>query len=121
MDGLKAERARLMARVAKIDAALSAHAKFLAAMGSLGPAKEKDVSAGPIAAMSAFDAALRKVLSEAPRPLRRREIFQNLLEEGIVVGGADPLNTLSARLSRAPEVLNIDGKGYWLESRGLPE
>lgn len=64
-----------------------------------------------------FESKALDLLSEVGEPLNRSQFLEQIEERGVVIGGAEPKNTLSARLSRMREVTNLKGFGYWLRSR----
>ena len=64
-----------------------------------------------------FEAVVRQILSEANAPMDRTEVLQAVRARGVTVGGAEPANTVSARLSRMDDVRSQRGVGYWLAIR----
>ena len=68
--------------------------------------------------VEAFERAVRKILSEAVKPVDRSELLNDLRIEGIEVGGAEPLNTLGARIFRMKDTVAAKrGSGYFLRAR----
>ena len=67
--------------------------------------------------MSMFERAVSDIFDQAESPMNRSALLGALLAVGIDVGGADPKNTLSARMSRMSEYVNIAGHGYWARHR----
>lgn len=65
-------------------------------------------------ALAATELAAVEILTRVGRPIPTRELHDLLTEFGIEIGGQDPISTLSARLSRAPKLLNIRSKGWWI-------
>lgn len=65
-----------------------------------------------------FEREVRAILGEATKPLDRAELLSLVTARGVVVGGKDPKNTLSSRLSRMSGVSSDRGYGYWLTDRG---
>ncbi|MGQ0564688.1 MAG: hypothetical protein ACT4OK_06415 [Gemmobacter sp.] len=55
------------------------------------------------------------ILASTGKPLNTRELLHALAAQGYKVGGKEPVSTLSARLSRAPKLQNISGKGWWIK------
>lgn len=53
------------------------------------------------------------------RHVPTRLMMEELGKRGLLVGGKDPLSTLSARLSRAPSLVNVRALGWTL--RSLPQ
>lgn len=70
--------------------------------------------------MPEFIAAVEAVLERTERPLVRSAFLEALDARGVVVGGKDPRNTLSTRLTRIPNVMNIEGHGFWRRDRHYP-
>lgn len=67
-----------------------------------------------------FEALVADVLRSADKPLDRKQILILLGNRGYDVPGKDPENTLGARMTRMPGVVNVKGgetRGYWLQSR----
>lgn len=64
-----------------------------------------------------FEAAVQLILETSQTPLDRTVLLNELRENGIRVGGVDERNTLSARMSRLPYVVNVKSQGYTLKSR----
>lgn len=60
------------------------------------------------------DAAIA-ILTEAGTPMPTRKMLVALAARGIVIGGKQPVSTLSARLSRAPRLVNIRPDGWWIK------
>lgn len=68
----------------------------------------------------AFEILVADILQSATRPMDRGELLAEVTRRGKDVPGKEPLNTLGARMSRMPGVVNVrEGglRGYWLESR----
>ena len=58
------------------------------------------------------------VLSEAGRPLSRRQIYDRLAAKGVRVEGSDPIKALGTMLWRANKrLVQLDGFGYWIKDR----
>ena len=64
-------------------------------------------------ALAETEARVIAIVSRYQRPMPTRELLEALAAEDFLVGGQDPLSTLSARLSRAPKLTNIRGRGWW--------
>lgn len=135
---LRAERESLLSRVRMIDAALEKYDAWEREVKELLPRETAvmvarasghasvagpDAPEGPPAPsdgttpMAEFEEAIRRVLETADRPLMRGPMLNELHHRGVIVGGADERNTLSARLSRLDWVVNLRGHGYWLRGR----
>lgn len=72
----------------------------------------------PVTPMNKFEEAVLEALSKADHPRHRTELLADLKAMGIVVGGSDERNTLSARLTRMGDgITNIRGYGYWITGR----
>ena len=56
--------------------------------------------------------AMVEILTAADGPLSRQEIHDRLAEQGIYVGGRDPVNNVGARLSIDPRFENVE-RGKW--------
>jgi hypothetical protein len=89
----------------------------LAAPGSDNEkSRPEPVSNGPAEIAS----AVREILIEADRPMRRGEIAEALTRRGIVVPGADKsknVGTIIWRHSR--EFISLPNLGYWLKDRPI--
>lgn len=72
------------------------------------PGKRDFSGATLLITQEAATAAIR----EAGRPLPTRELLTALERRGVPVGGKDPASTLSARLSRAPGLINVRPHGW---------
>lgn len=71
--------------------------------------------------MREFTMAVLAILDRTDTPLDRSALLAQLEAGGVVVGGADPKSTLSARMTRMPDdVVNIRGYGFWRKSRPFP-
>lgn len=70
--------------------------------------------------MSEFVNAVADILDESAFPLNRSALLEKLQQVGIDVGGSDPKNTLSARMSRMDVFVNLAGFGYWAKHRDFP-
>jgi hypothetical protein len=124
---LKAERDALRHRLAKIEAAIEEYERWAESVAGLvgtdslrtGAETQSSVAAEqtPIAE---FERAVLALFARAEKPLRRTEVHDALVDEGIVVGGKDPLNTVASRLSRMEGVTNLKGHGYWAADRPYP-
>jgi hypothetical protein len=133
IEELRRERARLASRLKVVDEAIAAYAAWeTAASAALGSDPSLRTQHEPEAhvaqqtqkraatPMAEFTREAELVLREAERPLPRTSFLAALEDRGVVVGGADPRNTLSARLARLPDVINITGYGYWHKERPFP-
>jgi hypothetical protein len=85
-------------------------------MQSAAPHRTARPTASGGALATTAEAAIA-VISEAGRPLPTPELRVALEARGIEIGGKDPLATLSARLSRASEIVNIRQKGWWIREK----
>lgn len=66
------------------------------------------------------DAAIA-ILSEHGEPMHRKDIFQQLVIQGIHIGGRDPVASLGTVLSRCSKDFHPYGKGIWgLKSKPTP-
>ncbi len=136
IEQLQRERENLQSRIGEIDVLVSEYQKWedrvAAVVGRKASdiltdnvnqtnAKENavsDVDGGPKPSPKEdFEAAVQLILGTSQTPLDRTVLLNELRENGIRVGGADERNTLSARLSRLPYVVNVRGKGYTLKAR----
>lgn len=81
---------------------------------ALEPQKSKE------AEIEEFNAAVDLLMDQIDRPLQRTPLFEALEARGIVVGGKVPLNTLSARMARMDNVVNLDKLGFWRKGRPYP-
>lgn len=138
ISALRAERAILRARLAKIEAAISEYERWAESVSELipgsqrlrphsqpeheSPAHATDAADEPTASsIREFEEAARAVLRDADRPQQRGEMLAALDRGGIVVGGKDPANTLASRLTRMHDIVNLRGYGYWLKDRPYPQ
>ena len=74
-------------------------------------------SAPKPSSMEEFTDAVNDLLDQIDRPLQRTPLFEALEARGIVIDGKEPLNTLSARMTRMENVTNIRGHGFWRKDR----
>ena len=131
---LRAKRAELLKQVEEIDAVLRRYAEIEEAAQRLissGTVREPVASAKqhdhkPIddqrpTPMPEFEKQLRAFLEEIAQPISRQALLNALKERGVVIGGANELNTLGTRLHRTPWVVNLKGHGYWLKARDYPQ
>lgn len=124
IDGLKAERDLLRSKLARIEAAIDDYNRWAENVADLvgsdvAPALfeadgKPDAKQTP---MTEFEAQVREILERVPDPLKRNEVYDELVKAGVVVGGKEPLNTVASRLSRMKGVINLKGFGYWPEGR----
>ncbi|VDS10071.1 hypothetical protein PARHAE_03282 [Paracoccus haematequi] len=128
---LRAEQSALRARLQEIDQLLEEYAKWEARVASVfGPhgapnqvspeatqVPQEATTERPITPIAEFEKAVLEVLGTAESPRNRTDLLSDLEAAGIVVGGSDPRNTLSARLTRMPQIINLKGHGYWLKDR----
>ncbi|MDP3861220.1 MAG: hypothetical protein Q8Q63_06505 [Phaeovulum sp.] len=135
LERLKSERERLLKRLnelnaflseydsleARAEALLSADAQDAVPVGGASTAPAKRAQGGSPRSVSPeierFEVATREILSAATTPLDRTNLLELLAERGVMVGGLDPKNTISARLSRMSGVSSARGIGYWLSQR----
>lgn len=132
IETLRAEQSDLQARLsqvekliqeyleweARVNAVVSSHEVSHDAPQHLDNSPKPSADDQPITPISDFEDAVREALSEASDPRNRTDLLSDLVAKGIIVGGTDPRNTLSARLSRmSSDVVNVKGKGYWLKAR----
>lgn len=132
---LRARRADLARQLQRIDAMLSEHERLeslarellgegatqsvspAASTTTSSPTKQKDDRRHVRPEVAAFEATVLDILTRSETPLDRSDLLESLVSLGVSVGGQDPKNTLGARMSRMKGVLNVKGKGYWLEER----
>lgn len=133
---LREEQETLRQRIQKIDELVEEYQRWEARVASLVQGNiipteamaEAVVVKPPVAyanrtqanatSMEEFEKGVLDVLGRAEAPRNRTDLLSDLEGVGVVVGGRDARNTLSARLSRMREqVINIPSLGYWLRSR----
>lgn len=62
------------------------------------------------------------ILREANEPLTRGELLAALSRRGVEIQSADKGKYIGTVLWRNPDVfINVEGKGYWLKDRPLPD
>lgn len=132
ISSLRDERARLQARIKQLDELLErydawereASSILLGTEPTRAPVQEPTVSEAEPATethegtpLPEFVAAAERMFREAERPLPRSEAFDRLKEMGVIVVGKDPHNTMTTRIHRMGNIINIKGHGYWLKDR----
>ena len=132
VEDLRAERKRLEERIGAIERVLEEYDAWERRAASLFPAKDevppesersveaKDevvTNARKPTPMPEFTAAVFDVLTTAEHPMVRTQVLEALEARGIVVGGAEARNTLSARLNRMEGITKITGRGFWRKDR----
>jgi hypothetical protein len=50
-----------------------------------------------------------------------RELYDEMIRRGVMVGGKDPKRTLDARLRYSGVFKNLAGRGWWFVNRPLPD
>lgn len=135
ISSLRDERARLQARLKQLDellerydawereasSLLSGVAPAQAEVQRTTPADQQvaiEVSEGT--PLPEFIEAAERMFRETDRPLPRTDAFAKLREAGVVVVGKDPYNTMTTRLHRMGNIINIKGHGYWMKDRPYP-
>ena len=129
---LQTERRALASRLQEIDALLDDYKLWEARVASVidnasaiavesKPARTPRKGHNQGSPMQDFMEAVANILSMSDRPMDRSSLLQALVAANIDVGGEDPKNTLSARLSRMDNVVNVKGLGYWPKDRPLPK
>jgi hypothetical protein len=63
---------------------------------------------------------VEQIIRSKNQPIPARLLRKYLEDEGFVIGGKDPANTLAARLSRATNLINIRDRGYWIRGIEAP-
>lgn len=131
VETLQNEQRALRERLLEIEQLLEEYRKWEERAASLvGPSvipraeehhegnQEPDTASRPVTSMQDFEKAVIVALSNAEKPKNRTDLLADLDAMDIVIGGKEPRNTLSARLTRMSEtVVNITGHGYWLKDR----
>lgn len=127
---LRDERARLAARIEKLDSLLSRHDELereaedllgaadadspLASQGGGQVETQVQIDGTPL---NEFIVAATEIFRETSTPLPRKDAFARFEERGIRITGTDPLNVMTTRFNRMPNLTNLRGFGYWLASR----
>lgn len=127
---LRDERARLAARIERLDSILSRHDELEREAEDLLGATDVDTALAVQAGghvetrsqvdgtpLSEFIVAATEIFKETSAPLPRKDAFARFEERGIKIAGADPLNVMTTRFNRMPNLTNLRGFGYWLASR----
>lgn len=127
---LKKRRADLMKQVGEIDAVLNRYADVdrdaqrLISDGTVAEPvtvpeerASETLEVQKATPIPEYESQLRSLLEGLQEPLSRKELLNALTDRGVVVGGANELNTLGTRLHRAEWVANLKGHGYWLRDR----
>lgn len=112
----KARRQELLDEVEKLDVMIDL-ASMLAGQTARDtkPVLQKRSSAG-----TPTREAVTAILRERGKPCETRELLPMIRARGVEVGGKDPIATLSARLSNAPEFQVHRGIGWWFANEPLP-
>ena len=63
----------------------------------------------------------QRILLGAGRPLKQGELYKMMCEQEYVVGGKNPVNTMSSRLSYSKRFQTIKGRGIWPRNSPLPQ
>lgn len=128
ISALRARRAELLAQLERLDAAIGKYEEWEREVSNMLTDEDvpthtrhedpqMDKSPTP---MAEFEDAAMSVLNNINRPLMRMPFLEALKQYGVVIGGSDERNTLSARLSRMDGIVNLKGHGYWLADRDYP-
>lgn len=134
---LKDERDRLLARLEQLDRLLSRYEEWEreaavvlsgagAATASPSRATTPPTPTDPTepreegTPLREFEMVATKMFEAADAPLQRSDAFAKLREAGVVVVGKEPLNVMTTRFNRMPNITNLRGFGYWLKSRPYP-
>lgn len=130
IETLRAEQAALHGRLREIEQLIEDYKKWQERVanvvgqhvptlsGTSADHSDENVTASrPQTPIADFEKAVIDVLSRSESPRNRTDLLADLESVGIVVGGSDARNTLSARLTRMPKITNIKGHGYWLRGR----
>ena len=118
IDAMLAEHERLESLARELLGEVAAHSVSPAAIATTSrPVRQKDDRKHVRPEVAAFEATVLGILTRTETPLDRSDLLEALVSVGVSVGGQDPKNTLGARMSRMKGVLNVKGKGYWLEER----
>ena len=119
LEAVEAEAADLREQLARVNEVLATFLRY----ETLDPAKPIP-AVGPGTGQSAngrknskrqavVDAAIAAI-EKAGRPLKRRELFEEVKRAGLVVNGKDPLVVFSTMLWREQDrIVRLDGYGYW--------
>jgi hypothetical protein len=94
-------------------------AKVTEALMSLPPVGDTPDATPEIrkSSMEDFEAVSDELFATIDRPLQRKPLLEALEARGLVIGGREPLNTLSARMNRKANVINLKGHGFWRRDR----
>ncbi|MEL6572830.1 MAG: hypothetical protein AAFQ64_14285 [Pseudomonadota bacterium] len=123
---LRHERAAILARLSKIEDAISKYDEWAGSVvGLLSDETEPGNTTSKVSnenqlkpsPMKEFEQAVRKILTESNGPVSRAELLGMLKRSGIVIGGKEPINTMTTRLTRMEDVANARGQGYWMTEK----
>lgn len=64
--------------------------------------------------------ATMQLIAAKDAPMRLGEIYEELIKQGIVIGGKIPRNNLGAKLSADSRLRTVSGLGWWFASEPLP-
>lgn len=130
IETLKSEQAALKSRLQEIEQLIEDYMKWQERVANIvrphapdqvvstaDSGSENVTASRPPTPIAEFEKAVLEVLSTAESPRNRTDLLADIEAVGVVVGGSDPRNTLSARLTRMPQITNIKGHGYWLKDR----
>jgi hypothetical protein len=136
LDQLAAKKAQILAdaerKAAEIDADMAALQKlgdkygldFVARSpdGDLMAVEGKVMHVPPGAGKSLYSivkTAGEAMIRNAHKPMELGEIYDALIQRGIIIGGKNPKNLLSAYLGQNPN-LRSTPKGWWLKGEPIP-
>ena len=94
-------------------------AKVTDALMALPPVGDTPDAAPKIeqSSMEEFEAVTDALFATIDRPLQRGPLLEALEARGLIIGGKEKLNTLSARMNRKTNVMNLKGHGFWRKDR----
>jgi hypothetical protein len=128
----KARRAKLQAEIELIDQYLALHRQIFGDVGEATVVQDH-VEAEVIPAANrqkvrplndpvAIANEMEAILSEADNPLTRGQLRRALADRGVTVNSKDVGKYLGTLLWRnQSRFINVEGEGYWLRSRPLPD
>lgn len=64
-----------------------------------------------------IEVSVRNFLTHIGRPASTIEIIDRIAPDEVKIGGKQPRWNLSAKLSRMPDIISIEGHGWWFKDR----
>ena len=107
------KRSDLQRQIDEIDQWLELGKKLVGVQDSIQPQKASPKSKRGVTPSKVLIAACLEIVQGSPNPVPGKALMKAIEDKGYIIGGQNPVQNLSAKLSQTESIVALRGFGYW--------